>query len=346
MRLNKIRIVLIPVMVFILMVFISHGALAKDFIYTPVSNGLQIIDCDTDAIIKTIPYNDYIVGATFSPDGTRYYLNAFHSVYAIDTTTNEMIDTYSFSSELSKVSIFGVTVSNDGKKLYMCCSIVKKKQNIPKLNVLPPQLVVYDLTEKKMVKNYPIPAAFASPVTLTNDPDHLILVGMDIIKINLENGKTEQMMGFLNTEKPEEMKNSLVVWQPGSPDDHGLFVNPYYDAQGLGYFIIDKNSGKVSDLRGKDVWFAYSSILSPDQKYIYSVMDELIKVDMSTGETIKAVPLENGTSYTISISSDGKKVYVGPGGPDISVYDTDTLDLLNVIPLMSDGVQSHRLTKN
>ena len=345
MRLNKRKIVQIPIMAFILLVFMSQGGWAKDFIYAPVSNGLQIIDCETETVIKTIPYNDYIVSMTFSPDGSRLYLNAFHSIYVIDTASNKMVDTYSFSSELSKVTVFGITISNDGKKLYMCCSIVKKKQNIPKLNVLPPQLVVYDLAKKRMIKNYPIPAAFSSPVTLRKDADHLILVGMDILKINLKTGKMEQMLGFLNTEKPEEMRNSLVVWQPGSPGDHGIFVNPYYDAQGLGYFIIDKNTGKLSDLRGKDVWFAYSSVLSPDKKYIYAVMDELIKVDMSTGETIKAVPLKTGTNYTLSIGSDGKKVYVGPGGADISVYDAESLELQNIIPLMSDGVQNMILTK-
>ncbi len=93
----------------------------------------------------------------------------------------------------------------------------------------------------------------------------------------------------------------------------------------------------MSNLRGKDVWFAYSSILSPDKKFIYAVMDELIKVDMATGETVKAIPLKTGTNYTVALTSDGKKIYVGPAGPDISVYDTETLELLSVIPLMADG---------
>ncbi len=340
------KIVMIPIITFVLTLFVTQGALAKEFIYVPASNGLQIIDCEIDSVIKTIPYNDYIISAAFSPDGKRYYLNAFHSVYVIDTISDTLIDTYSFSSELSKVSVFGITVSNDGKTLYMTCSIVKKKQNIPKLNVLPPQLVVFDIAGKKMVKNYPIPAAVASPVTFRNDPDHLMMVGNDIIKINLKTGKMEQVMGLLNTKKPEDQRNALVFWQPGSPGDHGIFVNPYYDAQGLAYFIIDKNTGKLTTLRGKDVWFAYSSILSPDKKFLYSVMDELIKVDMKTGETLKIIPLETGTNYTLAITADGKKIYVGPGGADISVYDAETFDLLGIIPLMSDGVVSHSLIKN
>lgn len=348
MRQNKHNATPILTAAAALLVFLSLAAgtaWAKDFIYVPLSNGLQIIDCDTDTVVKTIPYNDYILSAAASPDAKRYYLNAVHSIYVIDTASNTLIDTIKLSTELSKVTVLGMTVSSDNKMLYLCCAITKKKQNIPKLNVLPPMLVAFDLAAGRMVKNYPIPASFTSPVALRNDKDHLILAGEDVQKINLKTGKLETLFAILNTEKPEEMRNALVIWQPGSPGDHGIFVNAYYDAQGLGYFMVDKNSGEISDLRGKDVWFAYSTILSRDKKHIFGAMDELIKVDAKTGETVKAVPLATGTNYCLSTTSDGKKIYVGPAGADISVYDTQTLDLLTVIPLMADGVYSNLISK-
>ena len=318
---------------------------AKDYLYAVMNNALQVIDCETDTVIKTIEFNDFIINTACSSDGKRLYLNAIHSIYAVDTATNMLVDTYPFSTELSKVSIFGMNISNDGKQLFICCSIVKKKQNIPRLNVLPDQLVVYDVEKKRMVKNYPIPTSYTQPVVLKNDPDQLILVGKDLERFSLKTGKRDVPMPFLNTKNPEDMRNCLANWQPGSPGDHGIFVNPYYDAKGMGYFFIDKNSGKMDDLRGKDVWFAYSSVLSPDQKYIYAVMDELIKVDRTTGETLKVAHLETGTNYTVAITSDGKKIYAGPGGPDISVYDTDSLELLSIIPLMADGVVTQMLSK-
>lgn len=329
-----------------IMAFLSAAAGAKDYLYAVVNNAVQVIDCETDTVIKTIGFNDFIINSACSSDGKRLYLNAIHSVYAVDTLTNTLVETYPFSTELSKVSIFGINISHDGKKLFLCCSIVKKKQNIPRLNVLPDQLVVYDIEKKQMVKNYPIPSSYAQPVVLRNDPDHLVLVGQDIERLSLETGERDMLMPFLNTKKPEERRNCLANWQPGSPGDHGIFVNPYYDAKGLGYFFIDKNSGKMDDLRGKEVWFAYSSVLSPDKKYIYAVMDELIKVDRDTGETLKAAPLETGTNYTVAITSDGKKIYAGPGGPDMSVYDADSLELLTIIPLMSDGVATQMLSNN
>lgn len=339
------KTVLILITAGILALLSASTAGAKDYIYAMVNNAVQVIDCETDTVIKTIEFNDFIINSACSSDGKRLYLNAIHSVYAVDTVTNTLVDTYPFSTELSKVSIFGINISNDGKKLFLCCSIVKKKQNIPRLNVLPDQLVVYDIEKKQMVKNYPIPSSYSQIVVLRNDPDHLILVGQDIERISLKTGKRDMLMPFLNAKKPEDMRNCLANWQPGSPGDHGIFVNPYYDAKGEGYFFIDKNTGEMDDLRGKDVWFAYSSILSPDQKYIYAIMDELIKVDRSTGETLKVAQLETGTNYTVAVTSDGKKIYAGPGGPDISVYDAQTLELLTIIPLMSDGAASQMLSK-
>ncbi len=324
---------------------VSCPVAAKDFIYAPVVNALEIIDCDTDTVVQTLSvYNDYIMNAAFSPDKTRYYMNAQHSVYEMDVAGNKLAEVHKFSSELSRVTVLGFAVSEDGKKLYLSCSIVKKKQNIPKLNVLPPQLVVYDIKAKKIVKNYPIPYCVTGVITLRKDPNHLILWGLDVHKLNLKSGKIEKVMGILNAEDGKP-KNSLVIWHNGSPGDHGIFSNPYYTATGMGYVFIDRNTGKISTLEGKDVWFEYSTIISPDKKYLYGVMDELIKIDMKTGETVKSVPIKQGTYYALSMTADGKKLYLGPAGADMSVYNAETLELLGVIPLYGDGVVAHRVSR-
>jgi|SaaInl8_200m_RNA_FD_contig_111_164643_length_5733_multi_3_in_0_out_0_7 hypothetical protein len=329
------------------MISMSGIGIAKDFIYAPVNNALQIIDCSSDTVVKTVPcYNDYIVGAAFSPDKKRYYLNAFHSIYAIDTKTNELADTYRFSSGLSKVDVLGFAVSSDSKKLYLSCSIVKKKQNIPKLNVYPPQLVVYDIKQKKMVKNYTIPYGVmgAAILPIRNDENRLILGGLDFSELNMKTGKVKNFFGLLNPEKGNEQRNLLAIWNSLTPGDHGIFSAPYYTATGMGYLLIDTKDGKTSRVTGKDVFFEYSTVISRDKRYLYAAMDELVKIDLRTGETVKMVHLERGTCYAVSLTSDGKKIYVGPGGNDLSVYDTDSLKLLGVIPLQADGVVAHRLS--
>lgn len=73
-------------------------------------------------------------------------------------------------------------------------------------------------------------------------------------------------------------------------------------------------------------------------------MDDLVKVDAKTGETVKSVKVKQGTCYGLSLSSDGKKIYVGPAGADMSVYNTETLELITVIPLEGDGIEAHMIT--
>lgn len=338
------RKILVSLIIFGFICWLPFSATAKDYIYTPVTNACHVIDCETDTVIKSIPYNDYILTSQPSPDGKRFYLNAFHSIYAIDTAKNEIVDTFKFSSDLSRVTVFGFAVSEDNKKLFLSCAITKKKQNIPKLNVLPPQLVVFDIAKKKMVKSYTIPYCVTGVITLRNDPNHLIMTGVDVYKFNLKTGKAETIKGILNPEPGEEGKNALVFWHNNSPGDNGMFITPYYTATRMGHFILDRNTGVLKDLHVKDIWFEYSNIMTRDKKYFFAVMDELIKVNAETGETVKFVPVKRGTSYALSMTADEKKIYVGPAGADISVYDTETLELLTVIPLDGDGISAHRIS--
>ena len=235
----------------VLIASLCAPAQAKDYIYVPAVNSLEIIDCDSDTVVKSVPYNDYIVGSIPSPDGKRYYLNAFHSIYVIDTQTDELIDTFKLSSELNKVDVLGFGISNDGKQLYLSCSITKKKQNIPRLNVLPPQLVVYDVNAKRMVKNYQIPMAMSGIVALRNDPDHVFVLGLDIHKLNLKTGGLEKVAGMVHPEEGEEGKNALVIWQNGSPGDHGLFTNPYYTGHRHGLLHSGQEHRKAHDAEGQ-----------------------------------------------------------------------------------------------
>jgi len=342
-QLRKIGWVLL---IFSYLLYPPEFVAAKDILLVPVTSGLQVIDCETDTVVKTLPlYKDYIAQAAFSPDGKRYYLNTYDSVHAIDTATNKLLETYTLSHPLSRITVFGFAVSEDGTKFYLSCTIVKKKHNVPKLNVLPPQLVVYDIATRSVIKNFDIPYCATGILTLRNDANHIILVALNVYRCDLTNGKLEKLKGLLNPEEGEEAKNTLMVFNNYSPGDHGIFTNPYYTKSGMGYLIIDRNSGEVRTVAGKEVWMEYSTILAPDQKYLYGVMDELAKIDFTTGETVKAVPVMEGTCYTIATTSDGKKVYVGPGGNDISVYDTSTLELLKVIPLEGDGAVLHRLSQ-
>jgi len=319
---------------------------AKDYLYIPGTNMLHIIDCDTDTVVKTVPYNDYIVNSTPSQDGKRYYMNSWRSIYVVDTQTDQIIDTHEFWSDLNRVYIQpGIAVSVDGNYLYFSMIVAKKKLNVPRLNVMPPQFAVYDLKKRQIVRSFDIPPCCNAVVTLRDDPDHVMLMAQDIFKLNVKDGKMTKVKGVLHPEEGQPGLNSLVIWNNWSPGDHGIFCNGVFSADGnLFYMMIDKK-GNVSMLKGEDVVMVYSSVISPDKKYIYSVMDEVYKVDLQTGKTLAKDLSARGTCYAVALTADGKKLYVGPAGPDLTVYDTATMKRLGVIALKTDGVVTHRISK-
>ena len=344
MRHRRNNIILMLVVVCFL-VGLSPAVLAKDYIYVPSVNHLQIIDCDSDTIVKTITFNDYIVNGIPSPDGKRYYMNALHSVYAVDTQSQQIVDNYPLWSDLNRVVVMpGIAVSPDNKFLYLSVTITKKKLNIPRLNVLPPQLAVFDIKKKQVVKNFEIPPTCTALVSPPDDRNHVILLAQDIFKINIKNGKLTKMLGVLHPENGRPGLNALAIWNNWSPGKNGLVSLPAYSAEELFYVQFDKK-GKMSMLTAEEVVFAYSSIVSPDRKYLYAVMDEVYKIDYQTGKTLAMDPLERGTCYAVALTSDGKKLYVGPGGPDLSVYDTATMKRIGIIPLKGDGVTISMISK-
>jgi len=324
---------------------LSFPVMAKDYLYVPSNNNLHIVDCDTDTVVKTIPFNDYIVGAIPSPDGKRFYMNSWHSVYEVDTQTNQIVDIHEFWSDLNRVTVMpGIAVSADSNFLYMSASITKKKLNIPRLNVLPPQLVVYDVRKKQVVKNFEIPPNCTTVVGPPDDPDSVILLAQDVFKLNLKNGKITKMLGVLNPEADKPGLNALAIWNNWSPGKNGMISVPSYSAEELFYMLIDRK-GNLRMQKAEEIIFAYSSTISPDSKYIYAVMDEVYKIDLKTGKTLGMDPLERGTCYNVTVTSDGKKIYVGPGGPDLSVYDTATMKRVGIIPLKGDGLIASLITK-
>lgn len=320
---------------------------ARDVLYIPGANTLSIVDCEQDVVVKEVPYPGMTVSCTPSPDGKRFYMNAQRRIFVVDTDKNEIVDTYNFWSDLNRITVNpAIGVSEDGRKLYLSCHIVKKKLNIPKLNVLPPQLVVYDTRTRKMIKNYPIPPMCHGVITLRNDPDKLYLFGQDISTLDLKSGKIEMVKGVLHPEPGQPQLNSLVNWANRSNGDHGLFTNPAYtaDFSKLFYAVIDQNTGKFSMLEGKEVLMGYSTLVSPDRKYIYTAMDEVYKVDFKTGETLAMDVLDIGTNYCLALTSDGKKLYIGAGSV-ISIYDTATMKLRAQLPVRGDVLAMNRISK-
>ena len=205
------------------------------------------------------------------------------------------------------------------------------------MNVFPPQLVIYDLDKKTIVKNYKVPYGVHGIFPIGNDPNHAILFGPDVYKMNLKTGELKTIMSGLHPKEGQEVRFVGAWYINNSPGDHGLLAAPFYAKSGLSFLMLDTQNGSIQTIKSKKMSMPFSAAVSPDKKFIYAGHDELIKVDVSTGETVKSTHADMGTFSSICFSPDGKKVYIGAFGADVSIYDADTLELETVIPLGGDA---------
>jgi WD40 repeat protein len=88
-------------------------------------------------------------------------------------------------------------------------------------------------------------------------------------------------------------------------------------------------------------YIQFSGVISPDRKYYYTVLNKIEKRDFKTNRVLATAEDLDKSYYTIQVSSDGKKVYLGGGGDTILIYDTDTMKLLKRLDTPGDAVLTH-----
>jgi DNA-binding beta-propeller fold protein YncE len=112
----------------------------------------------------------------------------------------------------------------------------------------------------------------------------------------------------------------------------------------MGVLLVDQKSGDIRDIViGGDPAMAYSVILAPDRKRAYAVMDDLTVIDLAKKRYVASIPIKEGTSYGVNVSSDGQKIYVGAGGATVTIYDAKTLKRLKVLQMATDGMDIRRI---
>jgi hypothetical protein len=138
----------------------------------------------------------------------------------------------------------------------------------------------------------------------------------------------------------------LNIWKQQEQSDLVLVVTGSQASANqhlyLGYFTIDlrKKSSEGSMQLVTDVaplYNVFSATVSPERKYAYFVMNGLQKVDLEKNRIVASAPVDK-TYYSVNVSSDGKKVYLGGGGDTIRVHETAELKHLKNVDTPGDAV--------
>lgn len=236
-----------------------------------------------------------------------------------------------------RLTIFGAVLNQQGNQLYVHVKPVREL--IDRYQVDTPQVWSVDLASGKTNKIADVPQGVAA-LALTADGRRLIAWGRDLYYIDISQGRIVDTFPLMNPANPTQGGlNTLAFFIQF--ERSGIFSIPYYTKDPItskdlmGLVNLDVNSGHVDTIELGAPIPLYSSVVSPDRRRAYAVMNQLIAVDLERKRIIKTVDLDR-TRYVANISRDGRRLFVSGAAPYIHVYDTDTLNLIKTVELPGD----------
>lgn len=313
-------------------------AQAKDLFYYLGQGSVQVIDGDTDAIVAEIPMKGWArSGALASDKKTLYVMGNRHLIHKIDLASNKVVGTADVNQGGWDRFIFGFCMANDDKSAY--AAMMSRKTDGGDVVIGTPVVAQIDLDTGNILRSVEVPWGVAS-LARVKDGTWVYAIGKDLYKIDASGPD----MKVAETVPYFEKKYNMLPFWDYTWENGGIWSSPYYTPELMGLMLIDA-SGQILDtpLKGDPI-FAYSAVLSPDHKLAYTTMDDLTVIDVAKKTYKTSVPLPEGTSYGINVSSDGKKIYVGGGGATLMVYDAATLKVLKTLQMASDGMDIRRVT--
>ena len=310
----------------------------RDYFYYVGYGVIQVIDGSTDAIVADIKMDGWLRESALTADKKFLYVTAKrHLIHKVDLMQNAVVKTIDVNGGGSERFIYGFDVTADGKTAY--AAMLSRSTNGGEVVIGKPVVAQVDLETGAILRSLEVPWGVASLTTVKND-SMVYAIGKDLYKIDVS---AKAMKVAETWPMYEKQMNFLPFWNYAW-ENGGVFMANYYTPELMGLLAIDKATGVINDtpLNGMPV-FAYSVIYSPDKKKAYGVMDELNVIDVENKTYGPVAVNHEGTCYGVSVTSDGKKVYMGGGGSTLTIYDTATLKPIKVLQMATDGMDIRRV---
>jgi YVTN family beta-propeller protein len=295
----------------------SAQSLAQNaYITNATSNNVSVIDTATNKVTTTIPVGSFPFGVAVAPDGRRAYIanDGSETVSVIDTATNKVIATIGTRGSV------GIAVSPDGRRVYAAnlldqsISVIDTGTNTL-IATVPVSIFPYDVKvagKKVYVTNCTAQCSSSSPGTVT-----------------VLDAATNKVIATISV-APTTNAPGLAV----SPDGRRVYVtNEISD----NVPVIDTATDTV--IATIPVGDSTSAAVSPDgtKVYIPNRGNHVAVVDAATNEVITSTGFINGGLFGVSVTPDGRKVFVANFDANtVTVIDTATDAVVAAIPV---GVQ-------
>lgn len=313
-------------------------AAAGDRFYYLGYGSIQVIDGDTDAIVADIAIKGAVREVGVSADKKFLYVTTSRRfVHKLDLAENRVVGTVDMSNDGWDRLMFGFVLGADGRSAYG--ALMASKTEDGEVVIGKPVVAQFDLATGKLLRSVEVPWGVAHLVSVKASR-MLYAFGQDLYKIDTTGGDLKLVETVPLFDK---QMNILPFWDYAF-DNGGVASMNYYTPQAMGLLLVHQDTGEMQDIviKGEPA-MAYSVVLSPDRKRAYAVMDDLTVIDLVKKTYVAAVPIKEGTSYGVNVSSDGRKIYVGGGGSTLTVFDAHTLKPIKVLQMASDGMDLRRI---
>lgn len=306
--------------------------------------GLVVIDSSTDQIVAQIPTKGRSPKEILpAPDGKHVYLTTdgrarIEVVNIPEKKVEEIID---FAQPDTKVNIFGIALDRKGTRLFAHIRPIKELPD--EYIALPPEIWSVDVATHKKEKLMDAPASVVGLFTLA-DPNRLVAWGTDISIIDIARRQVIETHPMRTGLQPDQAPMDTLPFF-NQYEQSGIVSMPYFSTNPMTHKIVlglanlDLNTGQFDMFELGPPIPLYSSVVSPDRKRAYLVMNNLVEVDLAQRKIAEVRDTER-TTYVVNITRDGKKLYLPSAGPFVNVYDTGTLKILHRIDLPGDPSSS------
>ena len=306
--------------------------------------GLLVIDSGTDQIVSQIPTKGRSPKEILpSPDGKHVYLttDGRSKIEVVNLPQKKVEEVIDLAQPGTKVNIFGIALDRNVNRLF---AHIRPVRELPDEYVaLPPEIWSVDLSTHEKKKLMEAPASVVSLFTLA-DPNRLVAWGTDIYVIDIAKRQVVETHPMRTGLPPDQSPMDTLPFfnqyeQSGIVSMPYFATNPMTHKLVLGLVNMDLDTGKLEMFELGSPIPLYSSVVSPDRKRAYLVMNQLVVVDLTQGKIAEVRDTER-TTYVVNLTRDGKKLYLPSAGPFVDVYDTQTLKLLHRIDLPGDPSSS------
>jgi quinohemoprotein amine dehydrogenase beta subunit len=316
-----------------------HGM--RDFIVTAAKPGhVFVVDPRNSKVVSdfTIPdAHDYVSTIVPSPDGTVAYLivNRGSSIAGIDLRTGKEVFRANLNSPGERVQCMAFDVTPDGKELI--AYEYRTQLGLDAYKVEPPQFAIFSTAAGVYAmprREFPAPRRIQA-VLAREDGRSFYGIWPDVYEFDLKTGRLLGDRGLLHWGRQNHSGADLSVNSPASAPT-GIYSVPLYSTvtgpglpadgvRALSLMTLDLRSGELAyhDM-SRMAPNVFSTIIGPGRHWAYGVFDGLYQIDLRRWTIVRQVPVAH-SYYMVTVSADGRELYLGGNMCDIAVYDARTL---------------------